>query len=938
LVHELFRDDPGADRALAIVANPASPHACAVALAAARDAIGSGRLVMVTHSPGFTGFCASLHAEHPELGITVLRVPESADGLRAARRFAAAEPGQFRELVIDTASRAHEAVMVPAETPRAGEFPLGPTDVVLVSRGSGAAALALAQVLACCGAPIAVIGRERRGETAEVEAGLERLRSAGVRMAIEDVDVANPADLRAALGRIEACLGPVTAVAHAVNTGGPRRFAEVTDEELRAHVASETASLDYLVSAIPARQLRLVVTFGSIVGRYGLAGESLLALASGALAERAARASDTIPGCRTLHVDWPAWSGSGLGQRDSLADGLARAGATAIPVREGARLLLKTLATPGLPARVAIHGRGGEPGQLPAAQLPAGRFLENVRVHYPGIELVCDARLTLRSDPYLSDHQVDGIPVLPPTMALEAMAEAAAALAGRPLRRLTDVSMAAPVVVPAGADDAHALIRICALADGASVTAVIRCEESGFATDHFRARFRVAEAAADGPAPSLVAGLPELDEMPASHAGIVDGTELYGPTFFQSGRFRRVALLPEVTARSCRALVRGEDGQRWFGDPDDGADAGLILGSPGLNDTTWHVLQACVPHRRLLPAGCESVTFSGLEADGAVEIRAVETRGSAVRQAAGDPARAAVSQPAAQPAAPAIKRSLRRSVPRPRSSARVAPQPQAPAVAVPAQSTGTTAARASSQAAEYVWDVEAVDAAGQPLVTWRGLRLADAGPLPRSAPWPPSLLSVYLERSAVALGLNPDLRVTVHCGQQEGAGTTSAGAPPAEAPAGKHESPANTAHGSGLLEGFVLTVQAPEAAACGWAAAAPVPPAVRGLGQALADFEQQLRIRPDEPPAIVNARLKAVAACLSRAGAPEDSPVTAEGDTAADWLLLHVAGATLACTVVEISGVPGPVAIAIMTGDPGAGSDRGSGSGLRAQQQTATRS
>ena len=973
LVNELFTDDPAAERALAIVSDPASPDACAVALAAARDAIGSGRLVVVTHSPGFTGFFASLHAEHPELGITVLRVPESADGLRAARRFATAEPGRFRELVIDTASRAHEAVMVPAETPGAGEFPLGPTDVVLISRSSGGAALALAQVLACCGAPIALIGRATPGETPEVETGLERLAAAGVRMAVEPVDVANPADFHGALLRIEARLGAVTAIAHAAGTGGPQPFAQVTDDELRAHVSAETAGLNYLVSAIPARQLRLIVTFGSIVGRYGLAGESLLALASGALAERSACLSDTIPGCRTLHVDWPAWAGAGLGQRGSLADGLARAGMSAIPVREGARLLLKTLATPGLPVRVAIHGRVGGPARRAAAPLPDGRFLEQARVHYPGIELVCDARLTLDTDPYLSDYQVDGIPVLPPTMALEAMAEAAAALAGQPLRQLTGVSMAAPVVLPAGADDAHELIRICALRDGASVTAVLRCEESGFATDHFKATFRVAEEAAGTAAPSLAAGLPELDEMPASDAGIVDGTELYGPTFFQSGRFRRVALLPEVTVRSCRALVRGEDGQGWFGGTGDAGDAGLILGSPGLNDTSWHVLQACVPHRRLLPAGCESVTFSGREAAGAVEIRAVQVSGStAAGKAGAEPAGAraepagagaeSAGQEAAPPArqavpdtghaaAPAARRSLRRSVPRPRPAAKAAQQPPVSAVVVPAQGSRTGESGVAPQAADYVWDVEAVDTAGQPLVTWRGLRLADAGPLPRQAPWPPSLLSVYLERSAVVLGLNPELLVTVHYGQPD-AGTAPdttgpqpraavvpapSPAPDSQPPAGRHESPANTARGSGLLDGFVLTVEAPEAVVCSWAAAGPVPSGARDLGSALAGFEQQLRIRPDEPTAVINARLKAVATCLARAGAPEDFPIAADDDTGADWLRLRVGGATLACTVVEVSGVSAPVAIAIMTGEPGPGGPQGRGSGRRARPQAATR-
>src|SRR6202034_982556 len=113
-----------------IVGDPADPDSCAVALAAAQDAIGSGRLVLITHRPRFTGLWASLHAEHPELGITVLRVPESADGLRAARRFAATEPGTLRELVIDDAGNPNVVVMTPTDTPGSTEFPLGPGDVV----------------------------------------------------------------------------------------------------------------------------------------------------------------------------------------------------------------------------------------------------------------------------------------------------------------------------------------------------------------------------------------------------------------------------------------------------------------------------------------------------------------------------------------------------------------------------------------------------------------------------------------------------------------------------------------------------------------------------------------------------------------------------------------------------------------------------------------
>jgi len=64
-----------------------------------------------------------------------------------------------------------------------------------------------------------------------------------------------------------------------------------------------------------------------------------------------------------------------------------------------------------------------------------GRFLDAVRVHRPGLALVADTRVRLETDPYLADYRLDGAPVLPAVMSLEAMAQAASALAGYPMRR-----------------------------------------------------------------------------------------------------------------------------------------------------------------------------------------------------------------------------------------------------------------------------------------------------------------------------------------------------------------------------------------------------------------------------------------------------------------------------------------------------------------------
>jgi hypothetical protein len=246
------------------------------------------------------------------------------------------------------------------------------------------------------------------------------------------------------------------------------------------------------------------------------------------------------------------------------------------------------------------------------------------------------------------------------------------------------------------------------------------------------------------------------------------------------------------------------------------------------------------------------------------------------------------------------------------------------------------AARPSPQSVTYVWDVEAVDARGRSLVTWRGLRLRDAGPLPRNAAWPPSLLSVYLERSAVALGLHPELRVTVACGQPDGAGLRPAPAGVVPQPSLPSDAAA-AARGSGQLEGFALSVVAPAAAVCSWAAAVPVPPGEPAVGPGLADLANQVQRLMSEPPAILSARLRAVAACLAQAGAPALSAGMAEGSPGAEWLVLSAAGGTLACTVAEISGVSCPVAIAIMTPDTGPGRGRGDAPGGRAERHSVAR-
>ncbi len=706
-IEDLFRHEPGAGRTLAVLGELPAAGTLPAALLAARSAVGSGRLVAISPDPGLAGFLACLHAEHPETGVTAVRAPLTPEGLEAASRIGAVA-GRYLELVIAPDGTALEPVMAPVQAARGGGFPLGADDVVLISRGAGAAGLALAQVLACSGTAIAVVGRDHPRRDDAIIAALEQLRLAGAAVGYEIVNPASPAALGAALRRIEQRFGRVTGVAQAVAAAAPRRLAELTQAEVQAYAHDQGRVLDQLATAVRALdagergagRLKLIATFGSVAERYGIPGGAMVALASGVLAGYGQRLAAISPGCLALHADWPAWSGTGLGERPEWADVLREAGYAPVSAEAGSRQLLKLMSGGERPARLAIHGRAGWPPPRPVAlagpapdDLP-GRFTGQVLLHYPGVELVTQVTISSLTDPYLGDYLIDGVALLPPTVAVEAMAQVASALAGAPTLTAGEVTMAAPVVL-AGAQ-APAVLRICALRTDDTVAVIVRCDSTAFAVDHFRATFSLEPAGGKELEFPNVSPSAARDDEPGP--AVIGASEVYGTVCFQAGRFRRITSVELAGSREAVALAEGSDSEPWF----EGRDAAeLVLGSAAVTDAALQVVQLCVPHRRLMFAGWERAGFSGLPVDGPVTIRAVEVTAGGL-------------------------------VPRPRPGE-----------------------------GETTWDVEVVDQAGQRVASVRQLRMRDAGPLPRSEAWPVPLAACLLERGAGELGLGPALEVRI---------------------------------------------------------------------------------------------------------------------------------------------------------------------------------
>jgi enediyne polyketide synthase len=453
----------------------------------------------------------------------------------------------------------------------------------------------------------------------------------GVTLRYVRADVSDANAVEQGLQEVQRALGPITAVLHGAGANEPKLLRDLDVTACRATVAPKVYGLEQLLAALDANRLRWLVAFGSIIARTGFRGEADYALANGWLTERTERFARANPACRCLVLEWSIWSGVGMGERLGRVEALSRQGIRAISPDAGVAILRDLLGADVVSVSVVVSARFGEKPLLPVVgatrddHLPLWRFLERPRVHYPGLELVTDASLSVAADPYLLDHTLEGVPVLPGVLSLEAIAQAAMAVTGAESPpRFSAVAFARAITVPAHEDRT---LRIAALVgDSGEVDVVVRSSETAFSVDHVRARCHFAREAARAPsrATSTNGTKPTSNgHVPQARLSLRPDPEreLYGGILFQLGRFKRLHSYESLSALVCSAVIAPDGDTPWFG---RFHSPWVVLGDPGVRDAGLHAIQACVPHRRVLPVAVEAIR---IEAGGApTRVEARETR------------------------------------------------------------------------------------------------------------------------------------------------------------------------------------------------------------------------------------------------------------------------------------------------------------------------
>jgi hypothetical protein len=206
----------------------------------------------------------------------------------------------------------------------------------------------------------------------------------------------------------------------------------------------------HLLHALGDTPIGAALVFSSIAGRFGNGGQTDYSAANDLLCKSVSSFRSTRPETRGIAVDWTAWEGIGMASRGSIPKMMAMAGIDMLPPTIGIPVIRREITAGGTGCEIVVAGALGvmldTPGSPsePSLAAGAGPMVGQVGVANDG-ELVVATDLDPTEQPFLDDHRIEGTPVLPGVMGIEAFAEAAHVLApGWNVAAVEDVEFLAP--------------------------------------------------------------------------------------------------------------------------------------------------------------------------------------------------------------------------------------------------------------------------------------------------------------------------------------------------------------------------------------------------------------------------------------------------------------------------------------------------------------
>ncbi|MBW4605862.1 MAG: SDR family NAD(P)-dependent oxidoreductase [Hassallia sp. WJT32-NPBG1] len=577
------------------------------------------------------GFAASVHLERADLKVRVIDFSPTVN------------PNKLAECVIRELSTAHvymtagydEHLTRYVPRPQVQEpvkyqsraITWSSEDVILVTGGgkgiTAECALALARNT---GVRTALIGRsphpngniERRGGgSTEIARTLERFNAEGLICQYYECDISDFGTVASLIKQVRQDLGEIAGVLHGAALNKPRLVEQVSAESAFDEVKPKLKGVLNLCQALANTSLKLFAGFSSVIGITGMQRNAWYGFANETLDLILRRFKAQHPQTAVIGIAFSVWEEVGMGARMGSVRNLAKMGIKAIPKDAGVARFLHLIKNDPGDTRIVVAApmqalsafkSSGLDTWYPQRFLPRAefKFLEQILLCEPGVEIVARAHLSLERDSYLLDHLYKGSYLFPTVFGLEAMAQAVAYVTGEQnflALRIEDVRLERPIVVePNKGVGIEIQAEIPELEFKNSLRRVhvaIKTEQTGFAINHFSATFIL--GVENNPPREYV-------ELPEAPLDIQPQADLYSWLLFQGPSFQRLQQIYTLNSRECvfrtqrnSFSAEGKEGSL------NRAQGPFWLGDPYCRDSLLQVGQLVIPQDICLPIHIDSI-------------------------------------------------------------------------------------------------------------------------------------------------------------------------------------------------------------------------------------------------------------------------------------------------------------------------------------------
>ncbi|HBE70307.1 MAG TPA: hypothetical protein DDW52_19335 [Planctomycetaceae bacterium] len=293
----------------------------------------------------------------------------------------------------------------------------------------------------------------------EIDATLQQLAQAGVEAHYHVCDCSDIRQVEETLADVRRVSGPITGILHGAGIGKDSRFEAKQPKKVHQCFAAKVDGALALMEATEDDPIKHFLGFGSISGRFGANGHTDYSAANDMLCKQIAWYQRRRPEVRAIGFHWHAWGDVGMATKPETKLALEMIDMEFMPAKEGIRHIVRELACDSDQTEVLITDDRYYRAFYPAESLPnSGPGLTAIEstsssgasiVSHPLLsspvqinDRAHEYKITVNParDPFLTEHVLDGRPLLPIAVAAEILAEAGEAASGRKATRLQNLT------------------------------------------------------------------------------------------------------------------------------------------------------------------------------------------------------------------------------------------------------------------------------------------------------------------------------------------------------------------------------------------------------------------------------------------------------------------------------------------------------------------